>query len=390
MATVVRGLTWDHPRAWQGLLAVTDAFNKSRPDIELRWERHSLRGFEAAPIEQIAQQFDLVTFDHPFVGDAVQAGCLLDLSEFSSQLDLAALASDSAGASHHTYAYENGQWALAVDAACQTAVARPDLLAAAKAAPPESLEDAVRFGERHGLGLALAVPHAFMNYLTICSLLGADISGSGDRLIDPDVAPAALELHRRLAACTPRAALSWSSIGLLQAMATTDEVAWSPMVFCFNTYARPDRSAGLRKLEFLDVPGLRGARGGPVIGGAGLAISAFCKNADAAVTALGYLLSGSVQIEIARAGGQPGRASAWLDESADAANGSFFTGCWNSLSKASIRPRYPGYIGLQEEAGKILLDDASSPGLPARAVVDRIEAAHRKARQNGMRRDGSS
>lgn len=381
MTTIIRGLTWDHPRAWQGLLAVTEDFNASQSAIRLQWDRHSLRAFEATPIEEIAARYDLVTFDHPFIGDAVQAGCLLDLTPFSEALGLDELAADSAGPSYATYAYRNGQWALPIDAACQTAVARADLMGEIGADTPLGLDDAVRFGERHGLGLALAVPHAFMNYLTISSLLGADISGEGETLIEPGIAVEALELHRRLAACAPEEARDWSSIGLLQAMATTDRIAWSPMVFCFNTYARPDRDATLRKLDFQDVPGLTEARHGPVIGGAGLAISATCAEPRAAVAALAHLLSRETQVGIAVAGGQPGRASTWNDPAADAANGGFFTGCRRSQLKAAVRPRYPGYIKLQEQAGRILLADVLDPGRSPRLVIEQIEAAHRQSRR---------
>lgn len=383
MTITIRGLTWDHPRAYAGLDAVTRRFNAEQAHVHLVWERHSLRAFEATPIEQLASRYDLITFDHPFIGDAVAAGCLADLEPFAAELGLDALRADSAGASYATYSTQGGQWALPIDAACQTAVARRDLIERLGAEAPVGIEDAIRFGERYGLGLALAVPHAFMNVLTIASLLGADISGEGERLFEPAIAIEAIELHRRLASFAPPAARGWSSIGLLEAMSRTDAVSWSPMVFCFNTYSRPDRPEGLAKLDFHDVAGLSATSGGPVIGGAGLAISAACVHPAAALKALAFLTSRENQIAIAHAGGQPGRASAWRDHAADAANGGFFAGAGPSLDRAAVRPRYPGYIHLQDEAGALLLSDLANPGAPARDVANAIEAAHSRALQGG-------
>lgn len=35
----LKGLTWDHPRAWSGLYAETRRFNQSQTEIEVHWEK---------------------------------------------------------------------------------------------------------------------------------------------------------------------------------------------------------------------------------------------------------------------------------------------------------------------------------------------------------------
>ena len=69
------GLTWDHPRGFRALEAAAAA----DAAISLRWERQSLEGFEAHPIADLAERYDLIVLDHPHLGDAVAAGCLVPL-----------------------------------------------------------------------------------------------------------------------------------------------------------------------------------------------------------------------------------------------------------------------------------------------------------------------
>jgi multiple sugar transport system substrate-binding protein len=125
MTLTLHGLTWDHPRAWEGLEAETHRLHAARPDIRLTWDRHSLRGFETRPIIETAAQYDMIILDHPFMGDAVASACLMDLSR---QDDLAGLLRDELyiGPSMASYRLGGGVWAVPIDAACQVAAWRPD------------------------------------------------------------------------------------------------------------------------------------------------------------------------------------------------------------------------------------------------------------------------
>ena len=57
----LRGLTWDHPRAYRPLQALA----AHCPDIAVSWDRQSLADFEARPITTLAQSYDLMIIDHP-------------------------------------------------------------------------------------------------------------------------------------------------------------------------------------------------------------------------------------------------------------------------------------------------------------------------------------
>jgi len=46
--TKLVGLTWDHPRAIDGLRAITASYLRDRPGLEIEWIVRSLRKFESA------------------------------------------------------------------------------------------------------------------------------------------------------------------------------------------------------------------------------------------------------------------------------------------------------------------------------------------------------
>ncbi|MCL4186930.1 MAG: hypothetical protein KJZ85_04925 [Rhodobacteraceae bacterium] len=367
----LRGLTWDHPRAWQGLEAESVRLAGEAPELAVDWGRHSLRRFEEAALAEIAAAHDLVIFDHPFVGDAAASGAVLDLVPHAAELGLAELEADALGLSLASYRYRGGLWALPIDGACQTAAYRPDLVAGAPL--PSNFEEAVALGRRSGLILALAVPHAFMNHLSICGLLGAAFDGEGPLLVDADQSAEAIEIQRRLVAFCPEAARGWSSIGALDALARSGGPGYCPLVFAFVTYARPDRPGGFARLGFGDPPGLAAPGAGTVIGGAGLGVSARTAAPGRALAAAARLVSAAAQRRMAIAGGQPGRASAWDDADAEAASGGFLSATRTAMAKAKLRPRFAGYIGLQNAAGALLLEAMTPPFAPARRVAAALQ-----------------
>ena len=269
--TTLTGLTWDHPRAWTRLFAETERYNLNQTDVVLSWEKHSLRGFEATPIAESAKKYDLIVLDHPFVGEAAEGGALVNLLDYPDIFNFPNLVESYIGPSYTSYAYGCGVWALPIDGACQTSVARPDLMGRQL---PETFDDVLAFGKQGGLGLSMAAPHAFMNFLAIAGRQDADLSGVEESLLPHEVAISALHIHRQMAQLIPEEAFAWSSIDLLEAMATTDDIKYCPMVFCFNSYAQRPRD-GSHLLRFSSLPGMTAGQdsGVAVAGGTGLAVS---------------------------------------------------------------------------------------------------------------------
>ncbi|MFT3784888.1 MAG: hypothetical protein QM770_01820 [Tepidisphaeraceae bacterium] len=115
----LHGMTWNHPRGIDPLVAccaeVRDAFG-----IDVKWDARSLEDFEAFPLDELAQQYDLMVIDHPHVGMAAASGCL---RPFDARL-ADSLNGTTVGRSHESYYWQGKQWALAIDAAAQVSARR--------------------------------------------------------------------------------------------------------------------------------------------------------------------------------------------------------------------------------------------------------------------------
>lgn len=374
----LRGLTWDHPRAFDGLFAETKRFNAQDNGVSIEWDMHSLGGFEATPVAETAADYDLIILDHPFMGDAGKSKALVDLQAHLEPEVLDILRTSFIGCSFESYEYGGGLWALPIDAASQAAVCRPDLL---DGPAPKNFQQVSELGRRGGLGLSLANPHAFMAYLGIAASLGADISGTAARLLPEHVALQSLSILRQWVRHIPEAAFDWSSIGLLEAMATSDTVTYCPMVFSFNTYAQTPAS-GRRRLRYGDVPAASGTltHQRPVLGGTGLAVSASSNNVTAAIDAVLHFVAEDAQRRMASQGGQAAHETVWSASAAPTINGTFFLDCAPAQKGAVLRPRWPNYIELQNSAGQLLKDDLALQNRPMRQTVDDMEDMFQSAK----------
>jgi multiple sugar transport system substrate-binding protein len=349
--------------------------------------KHSLGGFEATPIAESAEKFDLIILDHPFMGDAAKGGALVNLLDYSNVFDFPNLAESYVGPRYASYAYGGGVWALPINGACQTAVARPDLTGRQL---PKTFDDVLALGKQGGLGLSMAVPHAFMNFLAIAGRQGADLSGVEERFLPHQVAVSALHILRQMAQLIPEEAFEWSSIDLLEAMATTDDIKYCPMVFCFNSYAQHPRD-GRHLLRFSSLPGMTVAQdpGGSVGGGAGLAISSASAHREAALRVAAHLVGEEAQVRIGQDGGQPAHKSVWQEGATVSINGTFFDECRADMKTAVLRPRYSGYMALQNSLGDLLKRDAMRQDRPAETVIHEIEElfqASKSSREARVRR----
>jgi multiple sugar transport system substrate-binding protein len=348
----LRGMTWGHRRAIDPLLAVEPLFEQRYPGIEVEWTSRPLQGFEYTPVPELARQYDLIVLDHPFCGEIAASECLLPLDDIVAE----AGGDGYVGPSLASYRYEGWCWALPIDAACQVAVSRPDLMAKLGESAPADWRGLLDLGakaERHGLKLAISLRgvHSLMTFFTLAANLGRPCSTDpAQPLIDGETARAVLDHMRGLLAYCPPESLDWNSIELHDAMAARDDLAFCPAVYCYATYAENDHPHPLR---FHDFPGPNGPRGS-TIGGTGLGVSAHSAAPEAALTYARFCAQPETQHLFAEHHGQPARREVWTDPKIDARFGHCYSATMKTMEQCWTRPRFKGYLGFQAKSGDLI------------------------------------
>lgn len=373
--TILKGITWDHPRGYAPLEAASRAYEE-RFSVRVAWERRSLTAFGDQGLEELANAYDLLIIDHPHVGTAMEAGCLAAAETWLDPQALGILETESAGPSFSSYRYGGSQWALPVDAAVQCAAWRPDLLG--ELPVPGSWEEVFSLAARlrsGGLwiGMALCPTDAVCTFLTLTAQMGSPVREGAGVLVGRRVGMEALSRMQRMRDAFHPDALAWNPIGLFDHMAEQDDIAYAPLAFGYTNYAR--EGFRRRRLRFTGAPGGAGA----LLGGAGIAVSArrpFC--AEAARYAA-WVAGAPVQASLyVAAEGQPANVRAWQNESANGLTGHFFRDTLPALKTAFLRPRYSGWPALQQQIGE-RLHRWLSADTNAGEVLDELEDLYRQS-----------
>jgi multiple sugar transport system substrate-binding protein len=383
----LRGISWDHPRGHDCMVATAQAYAAVQPEVRVVWETRSRQDFADYPVQKLAETYDLLVIDHPFVGFAAADGCLLPLDEQIDAKVHADQATHSVGPSHRSYLYSGHQWALATDAAGHVAAYRPDLLDEIGGLPSTwdavlAVAEARRNQERARVGNPLIPIDALMSFCSICAAADDPPYRQPDRVVSRATGRQALGMLKSLKEASHPASSSHNPPRMLDLMSTTDEIAYIPLLFGYSNYARPEFRPSL--IRFTGVPTLDGgvSRGG-ILGGAGVAISTATKHPTAAAAYAAYVASSYVQRGIYfAAGGQPGHRTAWLDEAVNAASSDFFRDTLAALDRAYLRPRYLGFMEVQERSGE-LIHDWLAEGGSADDLLDRLNALYRTSEPEG-------
>ena len=353
-ATRHLGLTWDHPRGYNALAAA--ARDVASAGL-IQWDKQPLEGFETAPIGELAARYDMLIIDHPHVGEAVAADCLVPLEDVFGAEEIAAWGAASVGPTLASYRWQDRHWALPLDVATQVMAYRPDLIGTA----PGSWNDVLALSERAPVALSVAGPHAALNFQSMCVALG-EIPG-GEDFIGDATAREALDILRRLFSRAPASTDQLNPIGLLNAMASGDTIACVPLVFGYNNYARPQASA--RGVAFADAPtGTSGARGS-VLGGTGLALTRRARPDPALLDHFRWLMSPATQRGfIPEHDGQPSARQAWTDPAVNAAAGDFYRATLATTEAAWVRARHDGAVAFQTAAAHLVRGYLQGATLP--------------------------
>jgi len=386
---VLRGIAWDHDRGHTCLVRTAPQFMMEHPGIEVLWEKRSLRDFGQAPIDVLADRYDLVIFDHPFVGKAAASGCLIDLRPHLDAGEISALLADSVGKSSESYHYDGGIFGLPTDAAAQVAAYRPDLLAGLGAEVPRTHDEVLRLARRaRQQDKTISTPacpiDAACLIFTFAANLAAPLDTEGDRFIEPAMLDEVLGRIEELIRVSHPRSLDWNPIQSYDTMVATDDVVYSSYAFGYSNYSRKGRQPILLATNIAG-PGSDPARGS-LLGGAGLGVTHSCKDVEAAITYARWLHRPEFQAGAYFAeGGQPGLRSAWLSERVNAASNGFFQDTLETLDKAYLRPRWNGFLPFFEETGE-LANHWLRGALSRKELADRLTQNFERSRSGALTR----
>lgn len=341
--TTLKGMTWNHPRGYDPMLAVSAEWERSN-GVKIHWDKRSLQDFESYPVEDLAREYDLIVIDHPHVGQITTEGCLLPLPETPE------IAQASVGLSYPSYNWQGKQWAYPIDAAAQVQAIRPDLISCA----PTTWNEVMDLAKDGRVAIPLRSPHALMSFFTMVANAGHPCRNEGrGLLIDRITGIRTLERMAALTKLIDPACFKQDPIELLEQMAHGDDIICTPLIYGYVSYARHNASG--KQLSFHDIPENKPGTGcgGSVLGGTGIAVSAFSAKPEAAITFARHIAGPGIQCTLyATSGGQVGHADAWRDSSVDNAAGGFYSGTAQTLKSAWLRPRHNGYMSFQHAASE--------------------------------------
>ena len=116
------------------------------------------------------------------------------------------------------------------------------------------------------------------------------------------------------------------------------------------------------------------------IGGTGLAVSSTSLHKQEAVQFAEWICSGECQSTLyVQHGGQPGHRSAWQHDLANELTNNFFRTVLPTMDRGYMRPRYNGYLHLQDQAGQPLQDYLLGK-MKAKEVLEKMDDIYRHSR----------
>jgi len=373
------GITWNHSRALPPLVATAQRYEELHPEVRIRWEKRSLHEFGHLPIDVLAQKFDLIVIDHPWAGLCFAHDLVHDLAPLLSAVQRGDLEQNSVGPSFESYLYEGKILAIPIDAATPTPSCRPDLLERLGLKFPKAWSELVALADAGHAVMPGFPADLFLNWSMLVAALGGDIGAGPEIICDEESGREAMELLLRLSEKMPAQIHDWNPIAIAERMTRGDDIAHCAFAYSYENYCRPsftDRPLRYGPLPYLD----DGCPLRSIVGGTGIALSKRCPDVPRALDYALFTGSAAVQAGIyTLAGGQPSRREAWTDSSLESTTAGFFRDARHDQESCLVRPRYNGYVPLQEEAGVPLQHHLRGEWSSARAWQE-INACYRASR----------
>ena len=377
----LKGITWDHPRGYEPLKAASEEFSKKHPNVRLNWKVRSLKEFGDMPIEDLIEKYDIITIDHPYMGQALQNNLLVPLEKILSHDFLTVLDRDSVGPSFQSYFYKDHLFALPIDAAALVSSFRRDLLKSSGLVLPKTRQELMKMYEKNSKKYAIAWPlcptDLWCSFLSLCAQDGGK-NFIYDFKINEHVGMKVLdEIKFHMNFIHPDS-LQMNPIQVLDRMSNENEIIYAPYLFGYTNYCRPDYSKNL--IDFTNSPVNPEKSVSTILGGVGLSISVHCKPIDEALEFLKYVSSPSIQSDIyTKSGGQPASLSAWNNEENNKLCNCFFKDTIKTMKHAYVRPRHPGWNTFQEK-GAELLHNGLLKGIDSKKMIEVLNQLYKTHR----------
>ena len=354
--TCLRGIAWDHPRGYEPLMALSEMYSTLQPDVQIKWDVRSLREFGDMPVEDLIESYDLITIDHPYMGQAHEKKLLINLKAHLSPELLNVHAKQSVGPCFRSYFFKGNLYALPIDAAALVSAYRKDLLAKHQLSLPKTLAELKLFYTKvpkgHSVAWALCPTDLWCSFLTLC----AQQEGPGfiqDFKFDEQVGILALEELKFHLKYLHHESIHWNPIQILDRMSQEDEIIYSPYLFGYSNYSREGYAA--RLVHFTNSPQNSQKDISTILGGVGLAISAQCEMVEGAVDFVSYVAHPDNQEgAYTHHAGQPASLRAWKNKQNNVLCNNFFLDTLETLEKAYVRPQHPGWNTFQEQGANLL------------------------------------
>ena len=364
----LKGMTWDHSRGLDPMIATSKNFQEIHNNkVRIEWDKRPLQAFADRPIEEMTDEYDMIVIDYPQVGEVASKGLLqnLDLPQYTSQIEK--LKKQSVGKSHQSYFIDNKQWALAIDAASQTACYRDDLIGSY----PLNWNALISLAKNNRVLWPLKPVHAISSFYSIYNNLTVELDPIQKDFIDKNYGVKALTMMKAVSNELIKDCLKMDPIQTAELMTETNDFYYCPYIYGFSNYSRKNYRKNI--LKYIDVMNLSGkGPAGTHLGGTGIAISNVSKNKDLALEYAFWIASAECQKSLFyESGGQPGNSIAWEDEKINLETNDFFRATRKTLDLAWVRPRHNGYMDFQDKSGDLINEYLQSE-MTAESVCEKL------------------
>jgi multiple sugar transport system substrate-binding protein len=378
---VLTGNTWGHPRGYAPLITLND----EHPElfaVSVKWDIRTLQQFADHSFDHLASKYDLIVFDHPFIGEISKQKYLLPLDDLIEPEFLADQKKNSVGKSYESYIWNGSIYALPIDTAGHVSAFRKDLFEKIGEEFPKTWDQVLSLAKKQSSngGPKVAFPFIPVDiwclFMTLCANKGFPPFASSTEIVNRSVGTEIINFIIELFHNSPKESKDWNPIKTLDAMSDSDDVLCCPALFGYSNYSM----SGFRKhlVNFGTIPSSGNGGIGGILGGAGIGISVNCKHPKTAAQIIKVLASPKIQQTLyASTGGQSGHRSAWISPELNILTHNFYKDTLQDLDDSYLRPRFPGFINIQTQTANIMAE-AVYGQKSVNDVLDEVDAIYVK------------